>query len=690
MSMMKKRLMITGTLVASLLGSVGVAGAEGLDRFTVRVAGDSAAGEVYETGRFGCSTLNVTPRGLSGTFSATFYTTQLPVPGTNTVARGASLDFITASNNNSTVVIANTGPGLEIVAGAGNTKQSGSARLEVVCSGGAGGGGGGSASTDFDVTDYGAVPDDGLTDVAGIQAAVDAACASSGERVVYIPPGDFDMGDDTETGFYLDSSVIIDTNTQCHGLTIRGAGRGLTRLLAESVNGQTMIAFCNFFLSDCNDVGNQEPVRDITISDLTFADLDNAIHGSQNSGYAFADAYVGDVPEFGDVVSWTGGTGRLHSYDAGRGLYVLERPLPTGTMTVPTGSLTGPGWTADNITSARGTRIEGTHGITTKYVEGMTIERVGCLDISDECIDLKVHSDNVVIKDIISEGVGRIGEGGATLSIANSYNVVLDGFYINTGTTSQSASGSAINIATNDPTRRPTRNVRILNGTIIEDSVVASERIEGGLTMNLSPSESGNDSLIEGLVISNITIDMPDVDAFIAGGNPALGDGYVVIANSTFYGGVATSASFHIEASNTRFLANSNVTSQSGFSRLTDVFFDATNAGSTAFTVLQPFTMVNSEIHGSSSDCMDVNTPGPVYITASTFRDCGLNDGGASPGDHAVNSVGAANNMVVTGNIKIGGNVNAKFRVGTTAGLDASCVVGAGADFMCGNNLVLP
>ncbi|MEN8254450.1 MAG: glycosyl hydrolase family 28-related protein, partial [Verrucomicrobiota bacterium] len=47
------------------------------------------------------------------------------------------------------------------------------------------------SAVEFDVTAYGAIPDDGLDDTAGIQAALDAADTLAGVDSVYLPAGDY-------------------------------------------------------------------------------------------------------------------------------------------------------------------------------------------------------------------------------------------------------------------------------------------------------------------------------------------------------------------------------------------------------------------------------------------------------------------------------------------------------------------
>ena len=553
---------------------------------------------------------------------------------------------------------------------------------------GTGGGGGSSASdpTVFDVTDYGAIADDGLTDVAAFQAAADAACALTGDKVIEIPAGDFHMGDDTETSFYNGSAVVIDSG--CDNLTIKGAGRTATRLLAESTNGQTMIAVCNFNISDCNDA-DTTVTKNFKLSDLALVDLDPALHGGQNSGYAFAPAATGGTPAFGDPVSWSGGSGTIHGYDSGRGLYIIADPTntPTGTLT------TSAGWTAGVITSGAGTRTEGTHGLATKYVDGLTVERVDCLDISDECLDFKIDSNNVLVQDFRSTGVGQVNEGGSAIGIDCTTSATVDNFYIDGGTSStSSASGGAIVVATNcvaagddDPIAE---NVRILNGTMIDTSVDVEDKIETGLTFSLNTSVSNpdaNDPILRNVVVQNVNISGFQ-DAIAAGGTT--GDGDVTFINVIADGGYEDVATYRNRLITTRFDNNDNTVTIRGIEYMSGSYVSSTS-GTDALTISHAFTMVGSEIEhlgGVGDDCLLLNS-GPNMVTGSIFRTCGV---GSSAGHRPVDSGSSSSDTVLIGNLKAGGHATSAFGTGA-ASPGTGCSGGLTSGIaLCDLNLISP
>jgi hypothetical protein len=544
----------------------------------------------------------------------------------------------------------------------------------------------------FDVTDYGAVSNDGLNDVAGFQAAADAACAVSGNKTIEIPAGDFNMGDVTETSFYNGSSLVIDSG--CDDLTIQGSGRDATRLLASSPNGQVMIAVCPFGTIDC-DAADKGVTKNFALKDLMFADLDPPLHGSQNSGYAFADAPTGGSPAYGDPVSWSGGSGLLLEYDGSRNLYVISSPTNT-----PSGTLSSSaGWSAGTITSGVGTRTEGTHGLVSKFVEGMTIERVSCDNLSDECLDLKESSNRVVIRDFKSTDVGQISEGGAAISIDCSDGVTVDGFYIDGGAASLEplGTGSGITVSTNcravndDPI---TQNIRIMNGALLDTSTAPEDQQESGLTVALagvSPSNpDANAAIIRNVVVQNVTIAGYQKAIIMSGSS---GSGQVTFINTVSDGIYQDTISYRNRLVTSRFENNvGNITLQ-GIEYMSGSYVSSASA-TDALTVGHPFTMVGSEIehtafnNGNGDDCLQLNS-GPNMVTGSIFRTCGL---GTSAGHRPMDSGTASFGTVVTGNQKIGGHSTSAFGTGAASpgtGCGGGFIVGGGVA-LCDNNLINP
>ncbi len=198
---------------------------------------------------------------------------------------------------------------------------------------------------------------------------------------------------------------------------------------------------------------------------------------------------------------------------------------------------------------------------------------------------------------------------------------------------------------------------------------------------------------MDNVVISNVVVEMTGGGAFTAAGISANTFGYVKISDSTFYGAVSTASAFRISAVNVDFFDNDGTGVQQGFSSLTNVYFDATSAGTDAMIINHPFTMIGSTLVGSAADGIALTGPGPHVITGNSFIDIGLNDGSASGGDIAVVAEGTATDIVLTNNIKKGGNTNAKFRVAKAGSNDSSCsddTLVTGLVGLCSNNLILP
>ena len=106
----------------------------------------------------------------------------------------------------------------------------------------------------YDVRAYGAIADDGNTDVATIQAAIDS-CESQGGGTVYFPSGVYEIG--------FNDTIRVGSNT-----TIKGAGVGATKFNYTKTSGASAtgkpafwtwadsnITFCDFEL-DGNAVNN--------------------------------------------------------------------------------------------------------------------------------------------------------------------------------------------------------------------------------------------------------------------------------------------------------------------------------------------------------------------------------------------------------------------------------------------------
>jgi len=72
----------------------------------------------------------------------------------------------------------------------------------------------------FDVTDFGAIANDGMYDDASIQATIDAAIASGDPAVVYFPAGKYQVSSDNDVSnfihIYGDNIVLLQVRIPQH------------------------------------------------------------------------------------------------------------------------------------------------------------------------------------------------------------------------------------------------------------------------------------------------------------------------------------------------------------------------------------------------------------------------------------------------------------------------------------------
>ena len=445
-----------------------------------------------------------------------------------------------------TVTLGASGPGT-LTSSAGQFSVSftavGKSTVTVACT--PGGSGGGAAYDDTAIqaevdantaatTHYflGATGDGVTDDQPVLQAEIDRLGALPIEdRVLRLPPGNFRIGDsgDNNTGQFYTGSLVID---ELHGFKIIGAGRGITNFIIGSDQGQSTITVCDISNGDVPGVtcvGGSNITRNITISDLSFVDNDPIASGGQHARVFTADVATGTAPVFGEIVSWSGGSGYLIEVGSSIGAgprYVISRDLATGVAPSVGATLTGAGgWTAANVSLVRGEAVEGSHGLVTKYVDGLVVERVGCVGISDECLDLKGHSDHAVIRDFHSVGVGSVDEGGSAISISSSSNVVVDGFYIDLGNQGIMGGTSAIDLAQNNPTHLVLSDIHISNGVIVDTSTDEFGLGNYGLKLN---SQSALSEVIN-VTISNVSVTTTGINQQAASFSGAGGANSIVV-----------------------------------------------------------------------------------------------------------------------------------------------------------------
>lgn len=166
----------------------------------------------------------------------------------------------------------------------------------------------------FDVTDYGATADDETYDDAGIQAAIDAAEASTSPAVVFFPPGRFIVSNDNDIG----KSIQINGSH----LVLKGSGTGPdgTEIHMDKMrvqNGHWQFVFQPESSSTGTLAALTQPAsRDdftVTVNSTSNLSVGQSIH-LRHQSEEFARAHFGELelaPE------WT----RLYGEDGGMNLY---------------------------------------------------------------------------------------------------------------------------------------------------------------------------------------------------------------------------------------------------------------------------------------------------------------------------------------------------------------------------------
>lgn len=166
----------------------------------------------------------------------------------------------------------------------------------------------------FDVTDYGALPNDEDYDDAGIQAAIDAAEAFENPAVVFFPPGRFIVSDDNniENFIEISGSHIV--------LKGSGNGQGGTEIHMDQMrvlNGHWQFVFQpeSFSTGTLTELSESAERDDFTIKVNSAANLEvgQSVH-LRHESEEFARAHFGTLDLSDD---WT----RLLGEDGGMRLY---------------------------------------------------------------------------------------------------------------------------------------------------------------------------------------------------------------------------------------------------------------------------------------------------------------------------------------------------------------------------------
>jgi hypothetical protein len=321
----------------------------------------------------------------------------------------------------------------------------------------------------YNVLDYGAVADADLAEgytagdhvvadtpgqtsetdnTAAFTAASDAACDSGEPAVVYIPAGDYRFGEIATTGY----STTWRVDTDCD-LTIRGAGRGKTRLLPGTQDGQSIISLCydhgNRTTTCSADTASAAYSYNLIIEDLTFFDDDPVRHG-YTLHVIDVTGVGGGTPSVGQSVVWDGTENGVIEFVSGSNIHVKE----LGVQTDPENgqSITNGTWTDASLTVVSLEDAEETHGADIRAQVDMTIRNVGCENIGDECFDIKrwdtLLSQNVSILHNSGINTPSVVSAGAFISLDGVDGALIQGNTSVSTLQTYAAGISAVQIAT--------------------------------------------------------------------------------------------------------------------------------------------------------------------------------------------------------------------------------------------------
>lgn len=185
-------------------------------------------------------------------------------------------------------------------------------------------------NTFFVVTDYGAIPNDGLSDFNASRAAIEAAAANGG-GIVYYPCGTYTTG----TSFW---ESVFRINSGENNIWIQGANKGcVTFEVHQDVRrGIALGTICpSNGLSICRDgLGTVPLPNNIKISGITFFDSDPATHAFDNIEESHGLYAYCDRCEFFDLNMVQMGDEAFDVHDSKN---LLIRDSACATMGVPSG-----------------------------------------------------------------------------------------------------------------------------------------------------------------------------------------------------------------------------------------------------------------------------------------------------------------------------------------------------------------
>ena len=221
-----------------------------------------------------------------------------------------------------------------------------------------------------------------------IDLAIDAACAAGG-GIVWIPAGKYGVDN------------VIDMN--CSNVWLMGAEDAVILPGTAITGGVNLIQVCPTSSNNTCDASATAADRltNIRISGFTIRDDDPMLHGTQ-----FTQQYaVNTVGSFiyGEVLDADGtdfdGSPTFYWANADTALVFLGTGVSPGATTA-TGTVTGARSSATMVLDSleKNTTAEETHGILSKWTDGLVVENMKFDYLGDEALQLAVGSINSVLR----------------------------------------------------------------------------------------------------------------------------------------------------------------------------------------------------------------------------------------------------------------------------------------------------
>lgn len=243
----------------------------------------------------------------------------------------------------------------------------------------------------YNVTTYGAIASDGVSDTTAIQNAINAACAAGG-GTVYFPEGIFDLATFVNVG--------------CSNVHVQGSGMGKTTLRMMSTNNASTAKAIRFFDST---VGT---TRALTL-DAALGDRNVVMSAANAATFAAGDYVLVRSLRIADAASSTKFIGEIHkllSVDSTVGVLELSGPLGESYLMSDSASVLKIGMIRNvslsdlDVTHAASVAASIAEGaVTVRFAQNAIIERVHVYDVFYTGVDVYSCLDTTVANSRIED-----------------------------------------------------------------------------------------------------------------------------------------------------------------------------------------------------------------------------------------------------------------------------------------------